>query len=136
MIKKEAEIFGLLFLGDGAIISWCPLLNILTSEKTYQLIIIYINNNIHHYHKRLGACLFPNGVVNIESRMNCCALFTCLNSSTASSDFMPVISGSCFSGWSCWAKNLYPTFISRLVTPGSNSKTHSESVSWLSMLFA
>ena len=33
MIKKEAEIFGLLFLGDGAIISICPLLNILYSGK-------------------------------------------------------------------------------------------------------
>ena len=29
MIKKEAEIFGLLFLVDGATISRCPLLNIL-----------------------------------------------------------------------------------------------------------
>ena len=33
MIKKEAEIFGLLFLGDGATISRCPLLNILASSK-------------------------------------------------------------------------------------------------------
>ena len=33
MIKKEAEIFGLLFLGDGAIISRCPLLNKLASVK-------------------------------------------------------------------------------------------------------
>ena len=33
MIKKEAEIFGLLFLGDGATISRCPLLNILASTK-------------------------------------------------------------------------------------------------------
>ena len=29
MIKKEAEISGLLFLGVGATISGCPLLNIL-----------------------------------------------------------------------------------------------------------
>ena len=29
MIKKEAEIFGLLFLGDVASISRCPLLNIM-----------------------------------------------------------------------------------------------------------
>ena len=28
MIKKEAEIFGLLFLGDGATVSRCSLLNI------------------------------------------------------------------------------------------------------------
>ena len=33
MIKKEAEIFELLFLGDGATISRFPLLNILTSAK-------------------------------------------------------------------------------------------------------
>ena len=33
MIKKEAEIFGLLFLGDGATISRFPLLNILVSAK-------------------------------------------------------------------------------------------------------
>ena len=86
------------------------------------------NNNIHHYHKRFGACLIPNGSVYIESRMNCCALFTRLNSSTASSDVIPVISGSCLSGRSLRAKNLYCTFTSRLVTTGSNSKTHSESV--------
>ena len=35
MIKKEAEIFGLLFLGDGATISRFPLFNILDSEKIY-----------------------------------------------------------------------------------------------------
>ena len=93
------------------------------------------NNNNNHYHKRLGACLIPNGSVYIESRMNCCALFTRLNSSTASSDVMPVNSGSCLSGWSRRAKNLYHTFTSRLVTPGSNSKTRSESVNWLSILF-
>ena len=33
MIKKEADIFGLLFLGDGDTISRCPLLNILASAK-------------------------------------------------------------------------------------------------------
>ena len=33
MIKKEADLFGLLFLGDGATISRCPLLNILDSAK-------------------------------------------------------------------------------------------------------
>ena len=33
MIKKEAEIFGLLFLVDGAAIPRCPLLNILDSAK-------------------------------------------------------------------------------------------------------
>ena len=34
MIKKEAEIFELLFLVDGATISRCPLLNIMNSGKT------------------------------------------------------------------------------------------------------
>ena len=53
----------------------------------------------------------------IESRMNCCTLFTRLNCSTASSDVMPVFSGSRLSGWSRRAKNLYRTFISRPVTP-------------------
>ena len=33
MIKKEAEIFGLLFLGGGATISRRPLLNIMASDK-------------------------------------------------------------------------------------------------------
>ena len=33
MIKKEDDIFGLLFLVDGATISRCPLLNILASTK-------------------------------------------------------------------------------------------------------
>ena len=28
MIRKEADVFGLLFLGDGATMSRCPLLNI------------------------------------------------------------------------------------------------------------
>ena len=38
MIKKEAEIFGLLFLEDGATILRCQLLNILASGKTYWLL--------------------------------------------------------------------------------------------------
>ena len=33
MIKNEAEIFGLIFLGYGATISRLPLLNILVSAK-------------------------------------------------------------------------------------------------------
>ena len=36
LIKKESDIFGLLFLGDGAIISRIPLLNILVSGKIFQ----------------------------------------------------------------------------------------------------
>ena len=33
IIKKKAEIFGLLFLGDGPTISKCPFMNILASAK-------------------------------------------------------------------------------------------------------
>ena len=40
MIKKEAEIFGLLFLGDGATISRCPLLNILASANNISVAIL------------------------------------------------------------------------------------------------
>ena len=36
LIKKDSEIFGLLFLGDGATISRVPLLNILVSGKIFQ----------------------------------------------------------------------------------------------------
>ena len=42
MIKKEAEIFGLLFLGDGATISRCPLLNILASAKNITVAVLEI----------------------------------------------------------------------------------------------
>ena len=42
MIKKEAEIFGLLFLGDGATISRCPLLNILASSTNIQVAVLEI----------------------------------------------------------------------------------------------
>ena len=42
MIKKEAEIFGLLFLGDGATISRCTLLNILASEKNIPVAVLGI----------------------------------------------------------------------------------------------
>ena len=38
MIKKEAKIFGLLFLVDGVTISRCTLLNILDYGKTYQFL--------------------------------------------------------------------------------------------------
>ena len=40
MIKKEADIFGLLFLGDGATISRCPLLNILDSAKNIPVAVL------------------------------------------------------------------------------------------------
>ena len=56
------------------------------------------NNNNNHYHKKLGACLIPNGSVYIELPFNFCALFTRLNISTDSPDVMPVTSGSCLSG--------------------------------------
>ena len=36
LIEKESEIFGLLFLGDGATISRVPLLNMLFSGKIFQ----------------------------------------------------------------------------------------------------
>ena len=42
MIKKEAEIFGLLFLGDGATISRFPLLNILASENNIPVAVLDI----------------------------------------------------------------------------------------------
>ena len=42
MIKKEAEIFVSLFLGDGATISICPLLNILTSAKNIPVSVLKI----------------------------------------------------------------------------------------------
>ena len=42
MIKKEADIFGLLFLGDGATISRCPLLNILCSTKNITVAVLEI----------------------------------------------------------------------------------------------
>ena len=42
MIKKEAEIFGLLFLGDGATISRFPFLNILASAKNIPVAVLEI----------------------------------------------------------------------------------------------
>ena len=55
MIKKEAEIFGLLFLGDGATISRCPLLNILASAKNLPadvLEIIYFQGHLADGNKK------------------------------------------------------------------------------------
>ena len=40
MIKKEADIFGLLFLGDGATISRFPLLNILAYAKNIPISVL------------------------------------------------------------------------------------------------
>ena len=42
MIKKEADIFGLLFLGDGGTISICPLLNILAYAKNTPVAVLEI----------------------------------------------------------------------------------------------
>ena len=42
MIKKGAEIFGLVFLWDGATISIFPLLNILASEKNIPVAVLEI----------------------------------------------------------------------------------------------
>ena len=42
MIKKEADIFGLLFLGDGATISRFPLLDILASAKNIPVDVLEI----------------------------------------------------------------------------------------------
>ena len=42
MIKKEAYIFGLLFLGDGAKISISPLMNILASGKIIHVAVLEI----------------------------------------------------------------------------------------------
>ena len=40
LIKKESEIFGLLFLGNGATISRIPLLNILVSGKNLPVAVL------------------------------------------------------------------------------------------------
>ena len=42
MIKKKADIFGLLFLGYGATILRCPLLNILVSAKNILVAVLEI----------------------------------------------------------------------------------------------
>ena len=42
IIKEEAEIFGLLFFGDGYTISRCPLLNILASAKNIPVAVLEI----------------------------------------------------------------------------------------------
>ena len=42
MIKKESDIFGLLFLGDGTTISRCPLLDILASAKNIPVAVLEI----------------------------------------------------------------------------------------------
>ena len=48
MIKKEAEIFGLLFLGDGATFLRCPLLNILASGENIVVAVLEIVDSQGH----------------------------------------------------------------------------------------
>ena len=40
LIEKESDIFGLLFIGDGAAISRLPLMNILVSEKNLLVAVL------------------------------------------------------------------------------------------------
>ena len=57
MIKNEAEIFGFLFLGDGARISRCQLLNILDSTKNIPisaLEIVYFQGHLADGNKKDG----------------------------------------------------------------------------------
>ena len=57
MIKKETEIFGLLFLGDGVTISRCPLLNILASENNITVAVLEIvdcQGHIADGNKKIG----------------------------------------------------------------------------------
>ena len=57
MIKKEAQIFGLLFLGYGATILRCPLLNILASAKNTPVAVSEIVDYQVHLadgHKKYG----------------------------------------------------------------------------------
>ena len=48
MIKNEAEIFGLLFLGDGATISMFPVLNMMYSAKKIPVAVLEIINCQDH----------------------------------------------------------------------------------------
>ena len=57
MIKKEAEIFGLLFLGDGDTISRLPLLNIMASGENTPfaiLQIVYLQGHLADGNKKDG----------------------------------------------------------------------------------
>ena len=42
MIQKEVEMFGLIFLGDGATVSICRLFNILASGENIQVAVLKI----------------------------------------------------------------------------------------------
>ena len=62
MIKDKADILGLLFLGGGATISRCPLLNILASGKNIPLSvldIVYCQGDLSEGNNKYGI-LFCN----------------------------------------------------------------------------
>ena len=40
LIKKESDVFGLLFIGDGATVSIIPLLNILVSGENLPVAVL------------------------------------------------------------------------------------------------
>ena len=61
MIKKEAKIFGLLFLVDGATISRCPLLNILAFVKNIPFSVLWIvdcQGNLADGNKKDGTFIY------------------------------------------------------------------------------
>ena len=63
IIEKEAEIFGLLFLGYGATISGCPLLNILASGKNIPVAVLGIVDYQGHLsdgNKKDGTFIYNN----------------------------------------------------------------------------
>ena len=76
MIKKEAEIFGLLFLGDGTTISRCPLLNILASAKIHQLLywkLLICQGHLADDNKKYGTLIcniFLNHMKEIDPAKN------------------------------------------------------------------
>ena len=61
MIKKKAETFWLLFLGEGATISRCPLLNILDSAKNIPVTILeifYFQGCLADVNKKYGTFIY------------------------------------------------------------------------------
>ena len=60
MIKNEALIFGFLFLGDGAPISRCPLLNILASAKNIPVDVLEIvdfQGHLYYGNRKYGSLI-------------------------------------------------------------------------------
>ena len=69
MIKKEVEIFGLLFLGYGATISVFPLLNILAYTNNipvYVLEIVYYQGHLAYDNKKYGKFICNQFLNNIK----------------------------------------------------------------------